>query len=222
MICIQDDRFTWRWRIAIATLFILSFAAIALSAMPALSASPAQNIMAVDEHWELVIGTPSPNADAPQITCVISPNDSVDFIHAAFIVNHHDTPEFTAGGLQLQIWDGESMMASQRAPNEAVLSHPGEKITWTQRMRIHEGNLIFEVVDGTSTTWGNFGGIQLSMATDLQKLNQYDPQVSVEHSGISYAANRVQSLTLKGIRVLMSDGSYVEDATVRSVYPKTE
>lgn len=36
-------------------------------------AQTTSGIVSITETWELVIGEPSPNADAPQVTCVISP-----------------------------------------------------------------------------------------------------------------------------------------------------
>jgi hypothetical protein len=182
-------------------------------------------IVSVEEEWELVIGTPSPNADAPQVTCVISPVGNADGIHSTFIVNHHDVPTFTAGGLQLQVWNSDELLQSQRAPNQAVLATPGEKITWKQRLSIDDGKLVFQVLDGTSTTWGAFGSddsLKLSVATDLTNLSGYDPQVSVDNSGVSYSANRVTSLVLRSVRFTMSNGDVLEDPTARAVYPKEE
>ena len=39
-------------------------------------------VVRVEEDWELVVGTPDANSDAPQVTCVISPTGDVDDVHA--------------------------------------------------------------------------------------------------------------------------------------------
>jgi hypothetical protein len=63
--------------------------------------------------------------------------------------------------------------------------------------------LVFEVVDASSESWGDFSGsgaLRLETATDLERLNGYRPAVSINESGIAYAGNRVSSLVLERIR----------------------
>ena len=196
---------------------VLVLAAVVGSA--ALADSP--SVVRVEEDWELVIGTPSPNSDAPQVTSVISPLGNVESLHATFVVNNHDLPTFTAGGLQLQVWDGETSVESRHSPNQAKLTTEGETIRWTQAMELKDGGLTFEIVGGASTTWGAFGGegtLKTSVPTNLDNLNGYSPDVSVENSGVSYAANRVPSLVLKKVRAVLSTGETVEDAQPRVVH----
>jgi hypothetical protein len=185
------------------------------------------DVVRVEEDWELVIDEPSPNSDAPQVTSVISPLGNIESLHATFVVNNHDLPIFTAGGLQLQVWDGETSVESRHSPNQAVLTTPGETICWTQAMELSEDHkqLTFEVVGGTSTTWGAFGDVgtlKTIVPTSLANLDGYSPDVSVENSGVSYAANRVQSLKLKEVRKKLSTDEWVTDpdpAESRDVYP---
>ena len=196
--------------------------AIVASAMLASSAwAETPNITRVEEDWEIVIGIPSLDSDAPQVTTVISPVGNVNSLHGTFVVNHHDVPMYAAGGLQLQAWNGETPLASQRFPNQAVLNVPGETISWTQAMNLGSEGLTFEVVGGNSTTWGEFGGegtLKLIMPTSLTNLNGYNPEVSVEQSGVSYAGNRVQSLVLKRIRVYSGTELMAEDTSPRVVH----
>jgi hypothetical protein len=173
----------------------------------------------------MVVGVPSATSDAPQVTCVISPVGNVASLHSAFVVNNHDVPTFVAGGLELQAWNDTALVGSQRFPNQAVLTTVGETIRWTQVMRLSEGKLIFEVVGGTSTTWGDFGGegtLKVMVDTTLTDLNGYSPDISVEHSGVSYAANRVQSLVLKRVRVYTDAGLLTEDTNPRVVHALSE
>ncbi len=207
------------WLIGCAVAVVL----VAVLAGPAFTETP--NVTRVEEDWEMVVGTPSSNSDAPQVTCLISPVGNVDSFHATFVVNHHDVPTYTAGGLQLQSWNGETLLASKRFPNQAVLSLPGETIRWTQTMTLGEEGLVFEVVGGTSSTWGNFGGegtLKLITSSSLANLNGYSPDVSVKQSGVSYAANRVQSLVLKRVRAYGDSGLLAEDANPRIVHSLNE
>jgi hypothetical protein len=191
----------------------------AVSTCPAWGDLP--NVTRIEEDWELVIAAPSPNSDAPQITCTVSPLRDVDSFHATFIVNNHDVPTFAAGGLQMQAWNGKTLLASKRAPNQAVLATPGETIRWTQVMRLTDDGLQFQVVNGSSTTWGNFGNdwtLQTTVDAGLANLNGYSPDISAQQSGVSYAGNRVQSLTLKRVRAYSANGLLGTDIKPRVVH----
>lgn len=184
-------------------------------------AQSASDIVRVEEDWELVIGTPDPGTDAPQITCVLSPVGNIDSVYAAFAVNHQSLPDFLPGGLQLQIWDNELPQLSRKFPNCAIMAQAGETVSWTQSMALENGMLVFETLGGSSATWGNFGGqgyLKASVDPALANLNGYSPTVSVENSGISYAANRVQSLVLRRVRLFTSTGEMQEVDVSLAVY----
>ena len=199
----------------------LSLLLLAVSAVSA-SAETAAAVVAVEEDWELVVGTPDPNSDGPQLACTMSPLGDVESHHCMLEINHHTIPCFAPGGLQLEVWNGETPVHERKFPDPSLLSTPGEVVRWTQRMELDDTGLVFEIINGTSTTWGNFGGqgyLKATVTTDLQNLNAYHPSVSVANSGISYAANRVQSLVLRKVRVYTSTGEVLEDNTVRPVHP---
>jgi len=179
------------------------------------------NVTRVEEDWELVVAVPAPENEAPQITCVISPVANVNSHYATFAINHHDAPSFNAGGLELQAWNGNQFVASSRFPNQAILDTPNETIHWTLSMKLGDEGVVYEVLDVASTSWGNFcgeGNLKLVMPTSLENLNGYSPDVSVNHSHIGYAANRVQSLVLKHVRVYAGDQLIGEDDDARVVH----
>jgi hypothetical protein len=92
-------------------------------------------------------------------------------------------------------------------------------------MEIAGSFLLFEITNGSSTTWGSFGGqgyLKASVPTTLANLNTYNPDVSVQNSGVSYAANRVESLTLKGVRLFLSTEEQLNDTTSRIVYTRSQ
>jgi hypothetical protein len=180
-------------------------------------------ILRVEEDWELLIGTPDQNSVSPQVTCVFAPTASSGLLTAVFELNHLSQPTFSAGGLHLQVWRGEYPVASRSSRNHLVMSQNNERVRWTQAMTLTTGQLTFEVFDGTSTTWGAFGNdgsLSITMPTTLTDLNFYDPQVSVDHSGIGYASHRVQSLSLNRIRWITSEGHLLEDSHVRTIFPR--
>jgi hypothetical protein len=201
--------------------FAVSLSILLLSAPNCPAGDDPAQVVRVEEDWEMALGTPEPESDAPQVTCVIAPYNNLDSLHAAFTLNHQGLPEYVAGGLQLQIWNGETSLSAQNFPNTNIMSQSGETVSWTQSMELKEGKIIFEILNGNSTTWGQFGGqgyLKAIVDTTLPNLNQYSPSVSVSNSGISYASNRVQSLVLKRVRLILGTGEIVEDDTVRTVH----
>ena len=183
----------------------------------------APNIVRVEEDWELVVDTPDANNVAPQVTCAISPTGQLNSLYATIEFNHQSQPDFVAGGMQLQLWNGESPVSTHKYPNNAVMSQPGETVSWTQAMTLTGGNLVYSVVNGESVTWGSFGWacLHVSAASDLPNLNGYDANVSVQNSGVGFASNRVQSLVLKAVRLVTSTGEVLADTTLRPVYPRS-
>lgn len=181
----------------------------------------ADDVVRIEEDWELVVGEPDPATDAPQLTCVFSPVAEVNQAYAAFDINHHSQPSYKAGGLQLQVWSNNTPLLSDNDPDGATLSTSGETITWTQSMDLSAGNLTVAITKGASDTWGAFGGggkLKATVGTSLTNLNSYSPDVSVANSGIGFASNRVQSLRLKCVRYFKASGQTVQDNTVRTVY----
>ena len=178
-------------------------------------------IVRVEEDWEMVVGEPDPDTDSPQVTCVISACGDVESVHAVFELNQQSLPIFSPGGLQLQLWDGEVPLCDRKFPSYAILAQAGETIRWTQSVELDDGKLIFEIKDGTSTTWGGFGGqgyLKAVVDTTLTSLNAYRPEISANNSGINYAENRVQSLILKRVRAYTSTGEMIEHDTARVVH----
>ncbi|NLX97083.1 MAG: hypothetical protein GXY83_12985 [Rhodopirellula sp.] len=189
----------------------------------AMAETPLPSVVRVEEDWELVVGAPDHYTDAPQVTCAISPLGTIESIHATFDLNHQSQPEFTAGGLQLQLWEGEVAIDYRGYPNPAVLRQDDETVCWTQRMELSGGQLQFEIVNGNSVTWGQFGGqgyLKSVTPTNLENFNGYRPSVSVDNSGVGYAGNRVRSLTLKAVRVYTDTGDVFTDSAIKTVYPK--
>ena len=116
------------------------------------------------------------------------------------------------------MWEGEVPLETRKHPNGSVMSGGAEVVTWKQTMSLSNGTLKFEVVNGDSDTWGKFGGqgyLRKTVDTALTTLNGYDPDLSVENSGVTYAGNRVTKLVLKQVRIVGSNGSEYVDTTER-------
>ena len=197
------------------TLIVLSAISVAIS-----NFSWAEDIVRVEEDWELILGTPDPSTVSPQATCTFAPAGNLSSFHAVFDLNLRNFPSYEAGGVQLQLWNGDSSVEAVREKAGYTLRTNGETVSWTQRMSVDDHMLQFAVVNGNSTTWGQFGtAIAITIPSELENLNSYSPELSVENSGIGFGANRVSSLTLVRTRAY-SAGQEYQDDTRRVVYPK--
>jgi hypothetical protein len=182
-----------------------------------------QDVVQVEEDWQLVVASPDPDNFAPQVTCTMSPGVDLGSYYGVFDLNLRNLPSYEAGGMQLQIWSAGAPVDTKRSNTGTLLQNANETITWTQRMALSDGQLSYSIVNGNSLTWGTFGNgnsILLQVSTDLANLNAYDPSVSLANSGIGYASNRVATLAVVGIRLYSSAGLVAQDATARVVYPK--
>jgi hypothetical protein len=175
----------------------------------------------VEEDWELVVAEPGADNAAPQVSCLISPVSNVDGVYATLELNHGSLPEYSPGGLQLQVWSGEDWL-TVRDRADSTLHHSNETVTWTQKMWIGAGKVNFKVDNGASDSWGSFGvtdNIKLSISTSLTNLAGYSPDFSASQSGIGYGSQRVQSLVLKKVRYYNAQGNLLlEDTTPRVVH----
>jgi hypothetical protein len=181
-----------------------------LCAVVLFAAAPAwgqSDIVMIEEHWELRLGQPDADRSAPQTTMVMSPSGDLDGVHFLFTLNHANAPDYSAGGVQIQAWDGGDLLGHDN-DEEGTLNNSDEVVTWVQKMWLHNGALKFKVVNGQSETWGQFGNedMELSVASSLSRLNDYRPAVSLTESQVNYAENRVISLTLTKLRWKTSDG----------------
>jgi hypothetical protein len=172
-------------------------------------------VISVEEHWELQLAQPDTDRSAPQTTMVMSPNGNVSGAHFLFTINHANAPDYRPGGMQVQLWDGDDLVDEHQWHNSSALEFESETVHWTQKLSLNDdGTLTFQVQNGESQTWGEFGGEELSVSTptNLQWLNHYRPSVSLGESQVNYAENRVSSLTLTKLVWVTEDGQVHEQS----------
>ncbi len=190
-----------RFLFSVATVFFLS------SVAPA--SDDSIEIVKVEETWEMSVGEPNTSRNAPQVSMVMSPHENLEAEYFVFLLNHRTEPGYSVGGMQIQHWEGEELVEHRNGPSDNELNHVGETVLWTQTMSLSGGVVTFAVENGTSESWGDFGGqgyLRKSVDTGQANLNAYDPLISIKESGIGYAGNRVAALTLKRIRWTLRDG----------------
>lgn len=196
-------------RTRVATIVAASIAALTT---PAAYAQDSTDVVAIEEHWELVVGGPDIGRSAPQVSLVMSPYGHLAGHYFMVMLNHWSYPDFSSGGVQVQHWYGDQCVTAGPGLNAFPISIDNEVITWKQRISLDGGYVRFEVLDGQSDSWGAFGGSDLAalVPTHLDRLNDYAPAVSLNESGIGYAGNRVSSLTLQKIVWWTADGEQHE------------
>lgn len=166
------------------------------------------DIVKVEEDWSLDIANPEPAADCPQVVTVFGPADPSAGTHAILELNHGTLPDYGEGGMQLQAWYGDYLIGyhSQFAPAE--LNFAIEQVTYTTATRVRDGMLHLYVKNGSSLTWGPFGGwesMRISMSTWRTDLNDWDAQNSINHSRVAYGANRVNNFVRTAVRYYIAD-----------------
>jgi hypothetical protein len=181
----------------------------------------------VEEDWQVVVAVPDPLAVGPQVTTIMSPTTDPTAAFVTFYLNYRDDPSWTPGGLQVKGYGaapGPAISAPLLVSNTQgteVCQTSGETITWTQRLSVSGGNLNFNVVNGQSTTWGQFGqgqgNLELSVSSSVADLGGYKPDYSVTKSGVSWQSNRASSMTLLQVRYYSGGKLISTDATPRSI-----
>jgi hypothetical protein len=217
-----------RWSVGSAA-FGLAAGALVF-AFSSVSTAPAQDggagvgpfftepVVRVEEDWMLVLNEPDGNVDSPQFHTVMSPFGDAGSFYAQVLWNYRETPDFVAGGVQLQSYEGESLIR-RRSMEYGQLSSTAETITWTQSLTTDGVALSFEVTNGQSTTWGTFGtNMRISSDANLPDLNGYSPDVSARQSSVTYGGNRVNVMSISQVRYYGASGLLWVDDTPRVVF----
>lgn len=177
------------------------------------------DISKVEEDWVIEIGEPNADEVSPQIFVVSTPSGTLDGKHAVFEINNLVLPNFYGGGLQFQTWNGETNIGECHHSNFNALATQGEQITFTLKMRVTDGQVTFNVLNGHSTTWGDFGGdsLKLSHNSDVSDLTGYSPDKSVKFAKVGFGGNRVTKFVLKEVRYYYLGNLVTTDTTERDV-----
>jgi|SRR4051812_46260347 hypothetical protein len=206
--------FRWWLQRSVSRLAFIGFCVAA-------AAAGAQDLVHVEEDWELVIANPDSNSCGPQVVCAMSPFSDISGTYFTLEINHRSFPYWSPGGLTLHQWNGDNSVQTMDRADRSVMSTAEEVVTWTSVLDTNGALLTFKAKNGYSSTWGNFGftgNFKLQSWSIAGNLNDYTPDVSTSQSGVAYASNRVRSLKLLQVRGTLSDGTTATDNTPRVVY----
>ena len=167
-----------------------------------------QSLTRIEEDWAVAIVEPNSEITAPQFTAVMTPDHNDQSTYFTVEFNHSTSPEFMAGGIQLQTWTDNSQDDASPRLNNQTLSVNDERIRWTQYMEIKEQGLEFGLSSLNSSTWNSqsLENAKLTVfSTPLSNLNDYRISDSVNSSGVGYSANRVENMILVEVRAYAGD-----------------
>lgn len=204
-----------RRALLLLTLTVLAVGGMSLATRAQVSLLPDR----IEEDWQLVIANPDPTSAGPQMTTTMSPTgDLTSAPFVAFDMNYREYPDFTPGGMQIQVWNGQDLVQTD-SQGSSQASTANETITWTQQLKLSSGTLTYSILNGQSTTWGAFGtanGLNpITFATSLQSLAGYSPDVTISRSGVSWQSNRVTNMSLVAVRYYAGDVLIATDTTRR-------
>ena len=173
-----------------------------------------EKIVRVEEDWLIDIAVTDNNNSAPEVCTVFGPGDPYTGLHSVFEMNHCTYPDFARGGMQLQSWWGNWFLSAKRHYNQSELHTTVERIQYTCVTRINDNRLTMEITNGDSVTYGSFGGegwLRVRLWTHRDRLNGYNPDNSIQHSRVTFGANRVNRFLRTEIRYYTDDGDVIVD-----------
>jgi hypothetical protein len=202
------------WNLPTRKFWFVGAAVLAL-AVPAVAQ---QSVMRVEEDWKLVLNDPNNGLYSPQFHTTMSPTPNLSGFYAQVLWNYKEEGDFQPGGLQFQLWTGEELTRYRDFRSES-LSTSAETITWTQRLYVYGETVRFYVINGQSTTWGAFGNYILDSDHGVDNLDNYDTNISVHNSWITFGSNRVDSLVITEVRRYDINGDLIStDSTPKIVF----
>jgi hypothetical protein len=188
-------------------------------------AQAAAPVTRVEEDWRVEFGTPDPETNAPQVTITISPSATLSGQYGVFELNHRTLPDYAAGGLQIQLWQGETPISYRSSSHTDVVHGDGDVVTFTTSMDVSGDNATFTVKNGNSQTWGTFsqsGWLNRTASCNWGNLDNYDPSASLINSRVGFASHRVRKLVRTAVRKYAGSDLVDNDTTEHVVHQYTE
>lgn len=208
-------------RISLITVRVLTVSVgLSLTTTMIIAEEPERQLIRVEEDWVALVAQPDPSTSSPQILNVISPTQSTSGIFGLIQVNHRDQPTFYEGGLQVQARRDSEFIAAAQARRTSVLSRSNDSLRYTVGMQLTETGIRFELLNGSSRTWGKFAEtpVSVSVAASGLTLEDYSPEFSAENSCVNLGAHRIELLYLNTTRRIFDDGEVVTDTSNRVLH----
>ena len=202
--------------------FLSTSTAFALGAMfasrPSQCLATSGNVIRVEEDWEIKIETAVPDRNTPEMVTSIGPVADDSEAVVSLLINHATYPSYNSGGVQLQVWRNDQLLGISNFAQSKQLATANEVIRFTLVMALEGGKLRYQVIDGTSSTFGTFAGDGIDASTSLTSLSGYSPKDSIRRSVVSVGGNRLAKYQINQIRYSTEGSTEVLiDKTIHSV-----
>ncbi len=205
----------WTWRSRVG--YLAGLCGLITGASCCLEAT-GQEVVRIEEHWELAITQADSQTNAPQVMMHFSPFGDESDLHFEIDLNHASVPEYSPGGFQVRAMHGDSVLSDVRLLPNVRLDAQSELLTWVQIAQKQPTGWAFAVGFGNSVSWGSFGGPETVVSLPASEIPiKYSPQQSLATSGVIYAKNRVERLTLRKVRYYFSNNQSIDVAVDQSV-----
>lgn len=203
--------------------FLFALSACLLTTLAWVSGALAQadqnNYERIEETWEVKLNTPDASDETPQIAFWLKPAGSSPFT-GVFLLNFRDEPSYQQGGVQVQLWHGETLRA-QKSYGTALLNTQDETITFTLYAERNGTALSFGAMNGASTTWGNLalGNLHIATPDTTPSFMNYKSSDSIANLELPYGASRIKSIKLTQVRKKRVTGNVWVTETSQNAYP---
>jgi len=188
---------------------------------------PLDPIVGIRADWEIQFSTLNRKSTTPQIIAVMSPDGTVNGDYMILELNHSSLPNFSKGGLQIQIWnyDQEQSWSDVYFAGKECQTDT-ERIRFTMEMKLVDDvnsktgkRLWFRVLNLESTTWGRIATFsEFGIATQLTSLNAFSANQCLADSGINAGASQVDYMKIDSVDYLYKSGRSAGDSADLSVY----
>jgi hypothetical protein len=202
---LPSDRFVFRFHALLAGTFLLILGATS-------SGFAGEAWSRIEEDWELRLHQPEPDSGSPQVALYLTPDASRRSTYFQLQLNYADDNHFSGGGFRVSALQSEQAVDHARSEARDLFSTDGEVVRWTNVVAIRDGEILFAIKNGTSQSWGMFGGPEYLVRMpqyDVESLANYNPRLSLEDVDIGFGRNRVDSLVLRRVRVYREDGTSI-------------
>ncbi len=137
---------------------------------------------------------------------VMSPLPNLDSYYFQVTWNYRELPDFTAGGFQVQSWNGDNDLDFQNVGERVEPKRRADLLDQVLETTRHPDRLFHRERHVADLGPVRPPGDDLIHDGSFCDLNQYSPAVSIGNSWITYGDNRVKLLVLQRVRYYGASG----------------
>ncbi len=163
----------------------------------------------VEEDWEMFVNDADKKINSPQVAFFLYPDSDCDECYFQLQMNYAAEEGYSSGGFRVGAFHDEQPVDEERSAIRETLCMDNDHIRWTSAMAVFNGQLMMAVKDGQGYQWGSFGGphyLVMMDDHDMNNLNHYSHETSLNAVDIGFGANRVSSIRLKTVRLTYTNG----------------